>query len=135
MMDAPAPPPGSAAAADPPRALRGLLATTLDALRTRLDLAAVEFELYLFVLLRSLVWALGALACGLLGVAFAMMALVVALWDTHRMLAILGGSAVFVALAVTFGYLSVRNMQGQASLLQGSLDQLRDDTRRAGEPP
>jgi uncharacterized membrane protein YqjE len=87
------------------------------------------------VLLRSLVWALGALACGLLGVAFAMMALVVAMWDTHRMLAILGGSAVFVALAVLFGYLSVRNMQGRAGVLQGSLDQLREDTRRAGEPP
>jgi hypothetical protein len=38
-------------------------------------------------------------------------------------------------LAVIFGYLSVRNMRGRAGVLQGSLDQLREDTRRAGEPP
>jgi uncharacterized membrane protein YqjE len=126
-----APAPGSAAADDPPHALRGMFAASLDALRTRLDLAAVEFEIYLLLLVRALVWAMGALACALLGIVFALTALVVALWDTHRMLVLLGGSGLFVALAVLFGYLGARTMRDRPGVLEGSLQQLQEDQRRA----
>ena len=43
-------------------ALRGLLAAGLDALKTRLDLATVEVELYLIKFVRMLLWTLAALA-------------------------------------------------------------------------
>jgi len=131
-MDAPAPSPGSAAADDPPHELRGLFAAALEALRTRLDLAAVEFEIHLHTLLRALVWALGAVACALLAVVFGITALVVALWDTHRMLALLGGSALFVALTVILGWLGARTLRNQPPVFEGSLAQLREDQRRAG---
>jgi uncharacterized membrane protein YqjE len=104
----------------------------MDAVRTRLDLAAVELELHVRGLLRMLVWAFGALACALLALAFGVTALIVAFWNTHRMLALLGGSVLFIALAVTFGYLGMRTLRHQSGALEGSLEQLREDQRRVG---
>jgi len=52
---------------------------------------AVELEIHLLALLRVLVCLIGAVACALLALAFALTTLVVALWDTHRTLALLGG--------------------------------------------
>jgi uncharacterized membrane protein YqjE len=134
-MDAPAPASGSAATGDPPHRLRGLFAAGMEALRTRLDLAAVELEIHLLSLVRMLVWAAGAVACALLALAFGITALVVALWDTHRMLALLGGSGVFVALAVTFGWLGARTLRRRPGVFEGSLAQLREDQRRLGGAP
>jgi uncharacterized membrane protein YqjE len=82
-----------------PPPVRGLLQVAFEALRTRLDLAAVELEIQLLLLVRLLAWFLGALACALLGLLCAATALIVALWNTHRMLGLLGGSAAFLALA------------------------------------
>jgi uncharacterized membrane protein YqjE len=130
-MDAPAPPSEESTAAEP-HAVRRLFAALLEALRTRIDLAAVELELHARALLRLLIWAVGAVACAMLALAFAVTALVVALWSTHRMLALLGGSLVFVALTVVFGWLSVRAVRREPALLEGSLDQLHEDERRAG---
>jgi uncharacterized membrane protein YqjE len=134
-MDAPASPGDESAAAEPPHAVRGLFAALVEALRTRLDLATVELEIHLRGLLRLLIWAVGAIACAMLALAFAVTALVVALWGTHRMLALLGGSLVFVALTLLFGWLSVRALRREPQLLEGSLDQLQEDQRRAGGVP
>jgi uncharacterized membrane protein YqjE len=130
-MDAPAPPPEESTPAEPPHAVQGLFAALVEALRTRLDLATVEIELHLRALLRLLIWAVGAVACAMLALAFAVTALVVALWSTHRMLALLGGSLVFVGLTVLFGWLSARALRHEPELLEGSLDQLQQDQRRA----
>ena len=134
-MDAPAPPEDESAAAEPPHAVRGLFAALVEALRTRIDLAAVEVEIHLRALLRLMIWAVGAMACAMLALAFAVTALVVALWSTHRMLALLGGSLVFVALTILFGWLSARALRREPQLLEGSLDQLQEDQRRAGGVP
>jgi uncharacterized membrane protein YqjE len=130
MMDAPA-----AESRDAARApLRGLVAAAIDTLRTRVDLAATEFELQLLALVRMLVWAVGAIICILVAFAFAVTALVVSLWDTHRMLALLGGSGTFVVLALLFGWLAARTVRGKPGMLEGTLQQLRDDQRSAGGP-
>ena len=123
-MDAPEPP-GSAAR--PPRAVRGLFALLVNMLRARLDLAAVEVEIHLRTLLRVVLWAVGAMACAMLALALGAAALVVALWNGHRMLALLGGSLGFVALTVLFGWLGIRPLRTQPDLLQGSLAQLKED--------
>jgi uncharacterized membrane protein YqjE len=133
-MDAPAPPPDTETTQDPRRALRSLLAAVLDALHTRLDLAAVELELHLRALIRMLVCAAAAALCALLGLAFGMTAIVVALWDTHRMLALIGGCLVFAALAVVFGYFGMRTLRVQPGVLEGSLEQLGEDARRTQGP-
>jgi uncharacterized membrane protein YqjE len=135
MMDAPVPGSSSAATDDLPHPLRGLFAAAVETLRTRLELATVEIEMHLLVLVRMMAWAFGAIACVLLGFCFALTALVVSLWDTHRMLALLGGSGLFVALAVLFGWLGARTMRASPGMLEGSLQQLREDQRRAGGEP
>jgi uncharacterized membrane protein YqjE len=135
MMDAPAPLPETAAAAESPGAVRGLVAALLEALHTRLELAGVELEIYLGALLRSLIWALGAVACAILGLGFGVLALIVALWDTHRMLALLGSTAMFIALAALFGYLGIRALRMTPDALEGSLAQLAEDERRARGGP
>jgi uncharacterized membrane protein YqjE len=115
-----------------PPAARGLLQVALEALRTRLDLAAVELEIQLLLLVRLFAWFLGALACAVLGLLCAATALIVALWNTHRMLGLLGGSLVFLALAALLGYLGLRTLRRESGPLEGSLGQLAEDARRAG---
>jgi uncharacterized membrane protein YqjE len=135
MMDAPAPLPETAHAAESPGAVRGLVAALLEALHTRLELAGVEVEIHLRALLSSLIWALGAVACAILGLGFGVLALIAALWNTHRMLALLGSTVMFIALAALFAYLGARALRAHPDVLEGSLEQLAEDERRARGGP
>lgn len=116
-------------------ALRGLLAAGLDALRTRLDLAAVEIEIYLIRLVQMILWTIAAVACALLGLVFGLVTLVVSLWDTHRMLGLLGGTGLFFVLAVLFAFIGTRTFKGKPNVLEGSLQQLEQDHRSAKGAP
>jgi uncharacterized membrane protein YqjE len=125
--------PLSAAPGAAPRVpLRRYFAALLDALRTRLDLATVELEIHLLVLVRVLVYLMSAVACALLALAFAMTTLVVALWNSHPALSLLAATGLFVALAVLFGALGARVLRRMPRALEGSLNELREDERRAG---
>jgi uncharacterized membrane protein YqjE len=119
-------------AAHEPPPLRGLLAAGLEALATRLDLAAVELEIHLLGLLRTLVWAVAAMVCVLLALTFGVIALIATLWSAHRVLGLLAGGLTFVALAVLFGFLAARTFQRRVGILPGSLEQLERDRRQAG---
>ena len=116
--------------AEPAGVVRGLIASIIAAVRTRLDLAAVETEIFLLRTIRMLLWALAAVACGLLALVFAIVALVAALWDTHRMLGVLGGAGLFVVLAGVFGYIAARTFQTKSPMLEGTLQQLDTDEKR-----
>jgi len=116
-------------------ALRGLLAAGIDALKTRLDLAAVEVELYLLRVVRMILWAIAAVACALMALVFGLVSIVVALWDTHRMAGLLGGTVLFVALAVTFGAIGARTFRGKSNILSGSIQQLEQDHHSAKGTP
>jgi uncharacterized membrane protein YqjE len=135
MMDASAPLPEASEPTAEPGTVRGLFAALLDALHTRLELAQVELEIHLRALLRSLIWAVGAVACAMLGVTCGVMALIVALWNTHRMLGLLGGMVAFVGLAALFGYQGMRALRVRPGALEGSLAQLAEDERRARGAP
>ena len=114
---------------------RGLFDNVIEAARTRLDLAAVEAEIFLLRTVRMLLWALAALACGLLALAFAVVAVVAALWDSHRMLGVLSGAGLFVVLAVVFGYIASRTFKGRPAMLEGTLQQLESDHHRVSGKP
>jgi uncharacterized membrane protein YqjE len=118
------------AAAQPPGSLRGLLATAIEALKTRLDLIVVEAEIYLLRTLQTLLWALAALACALLAFLFIVVAIIAALWDTHRMAGVLGGAGVFAVLTAVFAALSTRAMRVRPLILEKSLQQLEHDRRK-----
>jgi uncharacterized membrane protein YqjE len=128
-------PSGAQAQQPPAGAARGLAAAAIEAVRTRLDLAAVELEIHLLLLVRLLAWILGAVVCALLALAFGLTALVLSLWDSHRMLGLLCASLVFVALAALLGWLGVRSLRNRPGPLEGSLGQLAEDERRVAGGP
>ena len=121
--------------AAPAGLIRGLLVSVIEAVRTRLDLAAVEAEIFLLRTIRMLLWALAALACGLLSLAFAVVAAVAALWDTHRMAGVLGGAGLFLVLAGVFGYVASRSFKSKPHMLEGTLAQLETDQQRVSGQP
>lgn len=118
------------AASHPPEFLRGLLATVLEALKTRLGLVVVEAEIYLLRTLQTVLWALAALACGLLAFLFVIVAIVAALWNTYRMAGVLGAAGVFAVLTALFATLSMRALRVRPLILEKSLQQLEHDRRK-----
>jgi uncharacterized membrane protein YqjE len=121
--------------AGPIGAVRGFISSVIEAARTRLDLAAVEAEIFLLRTIQMLLWAFAAVACGLLALAFAVVAVVAALWDTHRMLGVLCGAGLFVVLAGVFGYIASRTFRSKPHMLAGTLAQLQTDQHRSSGQP
>jgi uncharacterized membrane protein YqjE len=135
-MVAAAPAPREVAGDAPPEGgLRGLLGAAIDTLRTRLDLAAVEVEIVLRTLVHIVVWAVAAACCVLFAMFFGVTAVILALWDTHRMVALLAGSLVFVGLAVVCGWVAARTLRTQPGMLEGTLEQLKEDRHHDGGAP
>lgn len=122
-----------------PGLIRGLLGAILDSLKTRLDLAAVEAEIYLVYLAQLLLWGFAAVACALLAIVFALTAVVIAVWQTHRLAGLVGSMVVLLILAVICGIIGARIFRARPPLLAGTLGQLEHDQRRmsgrAGEEP
>jgi uncharacterized membrane protein YqjE len=113
-----------------PGLIRGLLATIIDSLKTRVDLAAVEAEIYLVYVAQLLLWGFAAVACALLAIVFALTAMIIALWTTHRMVGLLGSMGVLLILAVICGYIGARIFRARPPLLAGTLGQFEHDHRR-----
>ncbi len=121
-----------ARAARGPGLFRGLLAAVLDSVKTRLDLAAVEAEIYLVYVAQLLLWGFAAIACALLAIVFALTAVIIAVWTTHRMAGLVGSMVVLLVLAVICGVIGARIFRGRPPLLAGTLAQFEHDQRRAG---
>lgn len=113
-----------------PGLVRGLLAAIIDSIKTRLDLAAVEAEIYLVYVAQLLLWGFAAVACALLAIVFALVAVIIAVWDTHRMAGLLGSMAVLLILAAICGFIGARIFRARPPLLSGTLAQFEHDQRR-----
>lgn len=113
-----------------PGLIRGLLATIIDSLKTRVDLAAVEAEIYLVYVAQLLLWGFAAVACALLAIVFALTAVVIAVWTTHRMAGLIGSMVVLLVLAVICGIIGARIFRARPPLLAGTLGQFEHDQRR-----
>lgn len=128
---------GSADAPTPgrPGAVRGLIAAVIEAAATRLELATVEVEMHLLEVLRVILWALAAMLCALATLAFGLVAVIAVLWDTHRMLGLIGGTLAFAALTIVCAMLGTRVFRKRPGLLSGTLAQLDADHRQTGGAP
>lgn len=115
---------------DAPRS-GGLVAALLEAVHTRLELIAVELEYHLRGMVTVLVFSCAVVVCLLLATAFGLTAVVVALWEAHRVLALLGASLAFVLLAAACGATVARLVRRHAGMIDGTLAQLRADRDRA----
>jgi len=127
-------PAGASSPDRPSPSLRGLLAAALEALRTRLELAGVELEIHLINLARTLIWVVTAILCALLALAFGVVAVIAALWDSHRVVGLLAGGLVFVLLGAVCAYIGARIFHRGRGILASSVEQLDRDQRRAGSP-
>jgi uncharacterized membrane protein YqjE len=119
--------------ADAPRGpgpVRGLLGAIIDSIKTRVDLAAVEAEIYLVYVAQLLLWGFAAVACALLAIVFALTAVVIAVWQTHRMAGLIGSMVVLLILAVICGMVGARIFRARPPLLAGTLGQFEHDQRR-----
>ena len=113
-----------------PGLIRGLLAAIIESFKTRVDLAAVEAEIYLVYVAQLLLWGFAAVACALFAIVFALMAVVIAVWTTHRMAGVIGSIAILLILAAVCGFIGARIFRQRPPLLAGTLGQFEHDQRR-----
>ena len=93
--------------------MRVLTATLLAIAHTRLELLSTELEEQWVWLSSMLAWALVGLFCAGLGVVLATLFVVLALWDTHRLLA-LGIPAILFLLFLLGAALAWLVVRGKA---------------------
>jgi uncharacterized membrane protein YqjE len=105
-----------------------VLASTLLAMaHTRLELLSTEIEEQRAWLGSMLVWTLVALFCAGVGVVLATLFVVMALWDTHRLLA-LGIPAILFLLGAALAWLAVLSKaRAKPRLFAASLAELSKD--------
>lgn len=106
----------------------GRLGSTLvDMVHTRLELAAVEVEEESKRMLGYLLF--GLLALVLFGVAFLLLAflVIVLFWDTHRVAAVGGMTALFAAAGAIIAMKVKAGFDSKPRLLQNTIEELRKD--------
>lgn len=114
----------------PPRlsaSLRRLSASLLELLQLRLELLGVEAQEEVLRLGSMLVYGAAALTFLGLGLGFLAVLITVALWDSHRLLALAAFATLFLTLGGVAAYLARRSMQSGSRLFSGSIDELRQD--------
>jgi uncharacterized membrane protein YqjE len=101
--------------------------TVLEAAQTRVELLTTELSEDLERGLQIVVWALIATLAGILGALLAGVTLIIYFWDTHRMAAAIGVTAVFL-LSAAFAGLALRNrLHEKPRLLDATRSELRRD--------
>ena len=109
--------------------LKVLTATLIAIAHARLELLSTELEEERVRLGSMLVWTLVALFCAGLGVVLATLFVVLALWDTHRLLA-LGIPAILFLLGAALAWLVVRGKaRAKPRLFAASLTELSKDRK------
>ena len=128
---------------DPPQglldALRTLLATALQLLRTRIELFTTEAQEQVQRLLWMFVWSIVALFCGSLTLLMLCVTVLIACWDEHRLLA--AGCLTGAFLLLLLAALLALRAQWRAAprWFAASLDELQRDAEalraRSGQRP
>ena len=109
--------------------LRRLGTSLLTLGRIRLELLAIEAQEEKERIARLLLWAVFAALLAGFGLLMAVLLITVALWDSYRLLALGGGTAVLIAAAVA-AVVKVKGLIAQpASLFQSSIGELREDAQ------
>jgi uncharacterized membrane protein YqjE len=107
--------------------LRALAATLLAIAHTRLELFSTELEEEWIRLISILRWALAALFCAALGVVFATLFVVFALWDTHPLLALGIPAALFFLVGVLAWRVVDGKVKSKPRMFATSLAELEKD--------
>jgi uncharacterized membrane protein YqjE len=115
--------------------LSTLAATLVAIAHTRLELLSADVEEDRARVLPLLVMALAALFCIGVGVVLAAILLVVAFWDTHRLLALGSLAGFFLAAGVAAGAFALHKARTKPRLFAASLSELLKDRQQLVSRP
>jgi uncharacterized membrane protein YqjE len=117
------------------RSLVQMGGTLLAVAQTRVELLTTELSEDLERGLRILLWAMVGLLAGILGLLLAGITVIIHFWDTHRMAAALGVTAVFLVLAAVAGLAFRKQLQQKPRLLDATRTELQQDVTALGRQP
>lgn len=107
--------------------LRRAIATLVEIVHTRLELVGVELQVEVQRAASLLLWAFGALLCTIFAVVLLATTVIIAFWDTHRLLAA-GSVTAFFAIAALASALYVRHrVRTRPHLFAGSIGEMKRD--------
>lgn len=115
--------------------LKTLAATLVAIAHTRLDLLSTELEEERVWLGSMLAWTLVALFCAGMGIVLATVFVVVAYWETHRLLALGVLAAAFLLAAVLAVLAVLAKARAKPRLFAGSLAELSKDREQLRQGP
>jgi uncharacterized membrane protein YqjE len=113
--------------------VRGLAATLIELAQVRLELLSVEAQEEVLRIAGLLAYGAIALVCLALGLGFLAILITVALWDTHRLLALAVFAVLFLLAGLLAAWRARERVQRGSRLFSASIDELRQD-REALEP-
>ncbi len=107
--------------------LKGLAATVLELLQLRLELLSVEAQEEVLRVGALLVYGAVAVAFLSLGVVFLALLITVALWDSHRVLALALFTGLFLLMGGVAAWLARERVRSGTRLFSASVEELRQD--------
>jgi len=107
--------------------LKNLTATLIAIIYTRLDLLSTDLEEGRERLLSLFVVTFVSLFCLCIGVVLLAMLIVVAFWDTHRLLALATLTAVFLIAGLILCRIALRDIRAMPRMFAASLTELSKD--------
>lgn len=107
--------------------LKTLSATLVSVGRTRLELLSVDIEEERVWLSSILVWGAAALFCAGLSIVLVLLFIVVAFWDTHRLLALALPAMLLMMCAVIAGKVVQDKLRTKPRLFAASIAELSKD--------
>ena len=107
--------------------LRRMATTLVELARTRVELVSVEFEEQLEYATKLLLWGAAAIYFGSLALLLLALTIVIAFWDSHRLLAALLVTGAFAAGAVVAAVAVRRRLRRRPRFLSATGAELRRD--------
>ena len=110
--------------------LKTLSVSLVSIVHTRLELLSMDVAEEREQLTSFLVLVLVALGCFGVGVVLLAMLVVVAFWETHRLLALAGMTGLFLAAGVGLGWFAMHRVRTKPRLFEASLAELSKDRQQ-----
>ena len=117
------------------RSLVRLSGTLLTAAQSRIELLTTEISEDLQHGLQILLWAFVAVLAGFLGILLVGVTIIILFWDTHRLAAAVGVTAVFLLLALFAGLAFRKRLHVKPRLLHATRTELQRDVTAMRRDP
>jgi uncharacterized membrane protein YqjE len=106
------------------KSLLNLAANLITIAQTRLQLLTTELREEVHRAASMVIWAFVALSAGFFAIFLGMLTIIFAFWDTHRILAAVSVTALFVVVAVIAGVTFWIKLRNQPALLEATIAEL-----------